>query len=988
MYQAGLKQFARGLWLSIFLFCCGLLNLHAQTTPPPVIISEATSTRAIALEAQTFMREPFTPVSAIAWSADQRTRVMLFALNLTLQPGDDLAHLSADAEDAEHQYHSLRVEYVGPVPGQEWLSAIVLRLSDDLNDNGDVLVAVAHNGVNSNRVRIGIGHVGGGPADDDGAAPTPAPPYLLSGQIVSAGKGLEGVSVSLTGPQTGSAVTDQNGFYSFTITTVGDYTITPTLLYFSFDAPHYTLSHLSNNQLHVNFTASRNTYALNGQVRDDQAQGLDGISMSLTQGTGVVATTTTSGGGHYTFANVPAGFSYTVLPATNSVFAFQPQSIDVTTSDQVLNFSGARRHYTISGRVLDNSGRGVSGLSLTLSGAETQTVNTNADGSYAFAPIPAGVDYMITLAQTTIYNSAAQSVTALTADQVVDFRPTFRPYVIGGRVTDGRGNGLNNILVTLSGTQTATSRTDTQGNYSFNVSATGDYTLTPSIEQDVYDFSPLAQSFHNVIGDQTGNFTAAMKPLSDPTYVLEFDGSPETVDYGVFWQPNVNLGHFFWEFWAMPGPQAGATYLLSDGYGGAHALLFGFANYNTSEVGRYQMLGNIFDGVLDASHITYFISDQGPAVGEWGHFAVGWDGQSIITYFDGVPVGKAAYARPRQTAGPVGGGGHPFIGGSNHNNFDGRIAQVRGYEDRNPREDTSVEAAFAPETIFQVDGNLLSYYFRPAQTIADLSHGYNSQGHIGVPRGTTGIGILYGCDSCPPPKFVIDPQAPNFVTGTPPHPVLVDNPAPVPNGATVFDSFARANSTYIFNGQGGLGTTEGGTAGPQVWQTNQPSAQPQPFGILNGRAVLLANDVALAWVATGTDTGSRDIRVDRHAGLYGSGLDTGLSFRVLDSNNFCFAYTAESSATPGAQTLTVGYYLAGQRTELTSGLPLPNRWTTLRVVTTNAGDINVYADGTLLYAGNSNVLTTATGAGLYNNGRNLGLVNRWDNFTVFVADDN
>ena len=96
--------------------------------------------------------------------------------------------------------------------------------------------------------------------------------------------------------------------------------------------------------------------------------------------------------------------------------------------------------------------------------------------------------------------------------------------------------------------------------------------------------------------------------------------------------------------------------------------------------------------------------------------------------------------------------------------------------------------------------------------------------------------------------------------------MLVDNPAPVPNGAVVFDSFSRANSTHIFDGLGGLGSTEGGRAGPQAWQTNQPASQPKPFGILNGRAVLLANDDALTWVSTGSDTGSRDIRVDRIAG--------------------------------------------------------------------------------------------------------------------------
>ncbi|HAF25117.1 MAG TPA: hypothetical protein DCK93_19795 [Blastocatellia bacterium] len=47
--------------------------------------------------------------------------------------------------------------------------------------------------------------------------------------------------------------------------------------------------------------------------------------------------------------------------------------------------------------------------------------------------------------------------------------------------------------------------------------------------------------------------------------------------------------------------------------------------------------------------------------------------------------------------------------------------------------------------------------------------------------------------------------------------------------------------------------------------------------------------------------------------------------------------------------------------------------------------IQVFGDGTLLYSTNNNLMSTATGAGLYNNSAGLGLVNRWDTFAVFNA---
>ncbi len=104
----------------------------------PVLVSEANSTRALAFDSVTHLREPFAVLSPIKWSADANTRVMLFALNLSLMQGEEARNVLAFAEDAAHVVHPLTVEYVGAVPQQEWMSAVVLRLSDDLKGAGDV----------------------------------------------------------------------------------------------------------------------------------------------------------------------------------------------------------------------------------------------------------------------------------------------------------------------------------------------------------------------------------------------------------------------------------------------------------------------------------------------------------------------------------------------------------------------------------------------------------------------------------------------------------------------------------------------------------------------------------------------------------------------------------------------------------------------------------------------------------------------------------
>lgn len=164
--------------------CALLLGLSTQPveravaqTNRPMLISETTSTRAVAFESVTQKREPFQHTSSVQFSADNRTRIMLFATNLNLQAGETASAVTAEAEDGAHRIYPLTVEYVGSVPDQAWVSALIVRLHDEMNDVGDVLVKITYRGQASNRVRVGIGHTGGGPADDAGAQPTPGSPF-------------------------------------------------------------------------------------------------------------------------------------------------------------------------------------------------------------------------------------------------------------------------------------------------------------------------------------------------------------------------------------------------------------------------------------------------------------------------------------------------------------------------------------------------------------------------------------------------------------------------------------------------------------------------------------------------------------------------------------------------------------------------------------------------------------------------------------------
>jgi uncharacterized protein GlcG (DUF336 family) len=185
----------------LFVVCVGALLsgallLHFPKTSAqvsrPILISHEDSTRAIAFDSVTRQREPFSTTTPVKFGFDNGMRIMLFAMNLNLRPGDTSSAIDVSAEDSDHRFYQLPVEYVGSVPDQPWVTSLVVRLSAGMNELGDVLIRVSYQGVPSNRVRVGIGHVGGGLPDDEGAMPTPGsitlsppPPNATAGDLAT-----------------------------------------------------------------------------------------------------------------------------------------------------------------------------------------------------------------------------------------------------------------------------------------------------------------------------------------------------------------------------------------------------------------------------------------------------------------------------------------------------------------------------------------------------------------------------------------------------------------------------------------------------------------------------------------------------------------------------------------------------------------------------------------------------------------------------------
>src|SRR2546423_10190 len=154
-----LKHILR-LWTQAWtaLLIIGLAQIAASAaTPKPILISQSNSTRALALDALEFTTEPFTAKAQLPlYSSDKSTRIMLFAIQLSLQTGEDASAVTADAEDSTHHHYSLKVERLDKLPEKEGVTQLILILDENMGDLGDVLVSVTYKGLTSNRVRVGI----------------------------------------------------------------------------------------------------------------------------------------------------------------------------------------------------------------------------------------------------------------------------------------------------------------------------------------------------------------------------------------------------------------------------------------------------------------------------------------------------------------------------------------------------------------------------------------------------------------------------------------------------------------------------------------------------------------------------------------------------------------------------------------------------------------------------------------------------------------
>jgi hypothetical protein len=354
--------------------------------------------------------------------------------------------------------------------------------------------------------------------------------HTISGQVAEAGNALAGVTITLSGSQSATAITDAFGNYAFNVSAGGNYTVTPALANYTFNPSSAPFNNLSSNAT-ANFSAARNTHSIGGNIRDNNNNApLAGVAVNLSGGQ--TATTTTDASGNYSFTNLPAGANYTVTP-TRAGYSFIPPnaSFNNLSANATANFNGAFGVTNISGRVV-SGGAGLGNVTLYVTdantGASLTSALTDANGNYVLM-LPPGGDYTITTAKAGFtFQPAARSYTNLNGGQTSDFTAT-RGLNISGRVAGPNGNGIGNVNVTLSGSISRTTLTLPNGSFLFtNLPRNGNYVL--QADSGLLTFSPPQIVRPGLVSDLTLNVVAAPRPAPVPTPPIEDDFNSTTRD--------------------------------------------------------------------------------------------------------------------------------------------------------------------------------------------------------------------------------------------------------------------------------------------------------------------------------------------------------------------------------------------------------------------------------------------------------------------------
>jgi len=332
--------------------------------------------------------------------------------------------------------------------------------------------------------------------------PQPNPDIgTLSGRVVAAqtGSGVADADIELMGASSRTLQTDPDGRFLINDLAAGDYTLTVAAEGLQSLQVQLGLSRGQQadiGRLELVADGASNAGTLRGAVTD-AATGdpLAGATLTLPERN---RATTTGADGNYQFTGVEPGTVAVEAAADDFVSRRLEATVDsgsITLLSPALTPSRALE-VGVAGTITDNAtGERIAGATVAVSGADSATATSAADGSYAIRELTPGA---LTLeASAPDYRAAAASVDAAAGIRL-DFSPALQPADLppadgasaglAGTVVDSLDRRpIEGATVTVDvGGETSTTSTDMEGGFAFEVLPAGSADLEVSAD----DFQP------------------------------------------------------------------------------------------------------------------------------------------------------------------------------------------------------------------------------------------------------------------------------------------------------------------------------------------------------------------------------------------------------------------------------------------------------------------------------------------------------------------
>ena len=183
----------------------------------------------------------------------------------------------------------------------------------------------------------------------------PTQNYTVSGTVKCNGTPLPGVTLNCPTCETANEITNQNGYYEFTVEEGANVKITPTLSGYTFVPSDTTINNITGDVSNVNFKATAvitTNYTVSGKITiNDNA--LEGVMLSCPEC--LTQTTTTNTNGEYSF-NVSKGTNITITPNLVN-YNFTPEDTTINNITQnIINVDFVANTVGIDDYELTNSG--------------------------------------------------------------------------------------------------------------------------------------------------------------------------------------------------------------------------------------------------------------------------------------------------------------------------------------------------------------------------------------------------------------------------------------------------------------------------------------------------------------------------------------------------------------------------------------------------------------------------------------------------------